>query len=179
VTRTTKKVVDTSAESNAFAETVKKQLPIILGRVTPAGVDFICPNCNFVTTFDPPENIHINGFFVTRCSCVHCHDKVRVQVHVKLDSDLPYPHQFTVPISAIIIPEELAKPMKISLKFILNQLHSKTCAPIIVTSALVLVAGIKELKVAKLFGWKKIPAIIQGSENILSTDEKPNPEVLS
>jgi len=74
---------------------------------------------------------------------------------------------FFVRISEIIIPDEFAQPMKIPLKFILNQYNQGTCDPVVLTPENVLVEGIKQLKVATLFGWKKIRAIIQNTEESL------------
>ena len=71
------------------------------------------------------------------------------------------PADFLAKMCDIIIPEELAHPMKIPLKFILTQCHRGTCKPIVLTEENVLVDGIAQYKVAKLLKWNKIPAIIQ------------------
>ena len=77
-----------------------------------------------------------------------------------------HPGIIFVRVTDVIVPEELDQPMGVSLKLILQQLHDKTCAPIIVTPEIVLVDGIKQYKIAKKFGWTKIPAIIKGREEL-------------
>jgi hypothetical protein len=69
----------------------------------------------------------------------------------------------SIRLTEIIIPDELNKPIPVSLKFILTQWHESTCDPVIITPKKVLVAGIKQLKVGKLLRWTKIPTIIQNN----------------
>lgn len=71
---------------------------------------------------------------------------------------------FLKKMSDIVIPEELSQPMKIPLKFILNQFHRGTCDPVVLTNDYVLVDGIAQIKVAKLLKWTKIPAVHQNNE---------------
>lgn len=73
----------------------------------------------------------------------------------------PSSEVFLKKMSDIVIPDELSQPMKIPLKFILNQFHRGTCEPVVLTEENVLIDGIPQYKVGRLLRWNKIPAIIQ------------------
>jgi hypothetical protein len=81
---------------------------------------------------------------------------MRKEAHEKVVIDIEKaPSVFLAKMSGIVIPEELAQPMKIPLKFILNQFHRGTCEPVVLTDDNVLVDGIRQYKVAKLLKWEK------------------------
>ena len=67
---------------------------------------------------------------------------------------------FLKKMSDIIIPEELAQPIKISMKYILAQDRLGVCEPVVLDNN-VLVDGVPQYKVAKFLKWNKIPAITQ------------------
>lgn len=77
-----------------------------------------------------------------------------------------HPGIIFVRISEITIPPEMQIPMKVPLRFILDLYTKKSCPPVLLSREKSLVEGIQQIKVAKLFGWTKIPAKIQDSEKL-------------
>ena len=144
--------------------------PIIWGTITPAGVEFICPVCNFVTAVVPPEDCYDGMIHNTHCSHNGCNREVRIRLKVEKGSSSQdtrhqieqnkispkncesaakledHPEIVFVRISDIIVPDELIKPIGVSSKVILKQWHEGTCEPIVITPEKVLVEGIKQSK---------------------------------